>query len=298
MTLNQLIYFKTIANLQHYHKSAQVLNISQPSLSRSMSNLEEELGIILFERNGRNIYLTKYGMIFLEHVTKILEEIDLTENKMKQLAGDKSGHIDVAYVSPLSRHFIPHSIRRFLNAKTNEKVTFTLTQEFTANMIQGLKDQKYDVAFGSYRENEPSLCFVPILKHELVIITPPFHPLTSQQEISICDIMDYPLITYDRHSGLGRFTHKLFDLYHIHPKIAFEASDEAAISALVSEGFGIALVSNIPFLLKDSVHIIHLTEDISHSTYMIYLKDQYQIPAVKNFIKFIVQQNYIEPDSL
>lgn len=61
MNLNQLYYFKTIANLQHFRIASERLNVSQPSLSASMSSLEKELGIVLFEKQGRNIKLTKYG---------------------------------------------------------------------------------------------------------------------------------------------------------------------------------------------------------------------------------------------
>jgi DNA-binding transcriptional LysR family regulator len=86
MTLNQLYYFQKIAQLQHYRLAAQELNISQPSLSRSMTTLEEELGLILFQHVGRNIELTDYGKVFLQHVDKILDEIESTQIKMQQLA--------------------------------------------------------------------------------------------------------------------------------------------------------------------------------------------------------------------
>ena len=91
MNLNQLYYFQKVAQLQHYHQTAKELNISQPSLSRSIA--EEELGVSLFQKNGRNIELTKYGSIFLEHVNRIIDEIKIAENKMKSLAGSSSGHI-------------------------------------------------------------------------------------------------------------------------------------------------------------------------------------------------------------
>ena len=78
MTLNQLLYFQTISKYQHFRKAAEKLNLSQPSLSRSIASLEDELGIVLFERQGRNIRLTKYGRIFLEHTDRILQEVDTT----------------------------------------------------------------------------------------------------------------------------------------------------------------------------------------------------------------------------
>ena len=61
MNLNQLYYFKTLAELEHYTKAAEKLNISQPTLSHSISSMEKELGANLFEKQGRNVVLTKYG---------------------------------------------------------------------------------------------------------------------------------------------------------------------------------------------------------------------------------------------
>ena len=75
MTLNQLQYFYQAAKTQHFNHAADNLSISQPSLSRAIASLENELGVILFERMGRNVSLTKAGQIFLEHTEKILDDI-------------------------------------------------------------------------------------------------------------------------------------------------------------------------------------------------------------------------------
>lgn len=69
MTLNQILYFQKIANLENYHQAAEELYISQPSLSRSMASLENELGVTLFEKEGRGVTLTKAGRMFLEYAS-------------------------------------------------------------------------------------------------------------------------------------------------------------------------------------------------------------------------------------
>ena len=110
MTLTQLTYFQTVARCQHFRLAASELNISQPSLSRSIANLEEELGIVLFERHGRNVTLTRYGRLFLSHADRILSEVAIAEKQMKKLSGN-AGHADIAYVFPLAARYIPHRIR-------------------------------------------------------------------------------------------------------------------------------------------------------------------------------------------
>ena len=108
MTLNQLGYFYQAAVLQHFNQAAEKINISEPSLSRSITALENELGVTLFEKRGRNVTLTKAGEIFLEHVTQILDDVTRASNKMQQIATN-GGHIDIAYVSPAGQECInPH----------------------------------------------------------------------------------------------------------------------------------------------------------------------------------------------
>lgn len=288
MNLNQLYYFQKIAKLQHYHQAARELNISQPSLSRSISNLEEELGVSLFQKNGRNIELTKYGRIFLEHVNRILEEINIAENKMKSLAGSRSGHIDIGYVFPLAKTYIPRMVRNFLNQEQNHEITFSLSQEITSELIIDLKEEKYDIIFGSYVPDEPKIEFIPVVNQEMVIITPPEHPLKHKSFLVLEDLLSYPVIGYDRTSGLGQYTHSIYRQNHMEPSIAFETSDENAIASLVAEDFGIGFVAHVESLREYDIEILHLTNmKPYHTVYMAYLKDKPMIPAVHKFIDFV-----------
>ena len=193
MTLNQLVYFQTVARYQHFHRAAEELNISQPSLSRSVATLEEELRIVLFERQGRNVRLTKYGRVFLEHTEKILKDVAVARTQMQQLSGNE-GHVDIAYVFPLAARYIPHMVRRFLKKEKNKNVTFSFHQLHTAPLIEGLKSEKYDIIFGSYVENEPLVQFIPIIHQDMVIITPWDHPLARRGKATLQDLAEYPVI--------------------------------------------------------------------------------------------------------
>ena len=88
MTLNQILYFQKIANLENYHQAAEELYISQPSLSRSMASLENELGVTLFEKEGRGVTLTKAGRMFLEYADRILTDCHIAVGKMREISMD------------------------------------------------------------------------------------------------------------------------------------------------------------------------------------------------------------------
>lgn len=290
MTLNQLNYFYEAAMLQHFNQAAEKLNISQPSLSRSITALEDELGITLFEKSGRNVILTKAGEIFLEHVTQILDDVKRAEQKMHQLATD-GGHIDIAYVSPLAREYIPQLVHSFLSIVQNKNITFNFHQDITSENVEGLKKGSYDLIFGSYSASEPNIEFVPIIQQEIVAILPTDHPLCHKEALSATDFVDCPVLGYARHSGLGKYTRSFFKKHDVSPNFICESPDENGIASLVAHGFGIALVADVDTIYRDDICIRPLVsnESFSHTVYMGYIRGKYQLPAVQRFIEFVKQ---------
>lgn len=295
MNLNQLYYFKTIGRLQHFRQAALELNISQPSLSNSMANLESELGLCLFDKQGRNVVLTKYGQVFLEYVERILDELENAEKKMKQLASSSEGHVDIAYISPLAQYYIPQTVRSFLSLEENKNVTFTFKQGFTAEMVEGLKSDKYDLIFCSYVENESDIIFVPIIEQELFVIVPFGHPLAKFDSIDLRDIEPYPLVAYDRNSGLGKITRDLLKSINLNPRIICEASDEYALASLVAGSFGVSIIAQAPALKYAKVKKLHLQNPkYSRLIYLAYKKNKYFPPAVHNFITYLKEESYVD----
>ena len=94
MNLYHLRYFVTLAHLEHYTKAAEILAITQTSLSHAIASLEKELGVKLFEKEGRNVVLTKCGQAFLTDVEHALDMLDSSVNKL-QMTGSGEGRIDI-----------------------------------------------------------------------------------------------------------------------------------------------------------------------------------------------------------
>ena len=129
------------------------------------------------------------------------------------------------------------------------------------------------------------------MNQEMIVITPVGHPLATKEEIILHDLERYPVIGYDRTSGLGRFTKQTYASYGINPNIFCESPNENAIASLVAEDFGIALVADTDTLDHFQLERLHLSDTtLHHTVYMAYLKGHYQIPAVKNFISFIKKE--------
>lgn len=298
MTLNQLKYFQAVARTMNFRAAAEELYISQPSLSRSIDTLEHELGVVPFERTGRHIALTGSGRLFLEYTNRILDECDRATYKMKELSTN-GGRIDIGYVFPLANYYIPHKVRSFLDIPENEKVTFGFTQNRSSSIIKEIKNGNLDVGFCSFSENEEELEFTPILKQEMVIITSKDHPLAEKDDLSIRELTHYPVIGYDRISGLGGYTKRLYRNLDITPNIICECSDENAIQALVREQFGIALVARVDVLNEEHLKIHSISDvDLIHYVNIVWLKNHYLIPAAKRFIDFMIKGSDLDSTEL
>ncbi|WP_044293871.1 LysR family transcriptional regulator [Robinsoniella peoriensis] len=293
MNLNQLYYFQTIARLQHFSKAADELHISQPSLSYAMSSLEKELETCLFEKQGRNVVLTKYGKFFLEHVDRSLEELEAGIRQLKKYTSNTKGQIDIGYVYPLAPRYIPKMARSFLDLPENKDVNFTFYQGITSALVSGLKSEKYDLIFASQVPAETDLEFVSLIEHALSVIVPLNHPLANFDRIHFHEISNYPLVVYNKETGLGQLTLKLFNISNIEPQIICEAENEQALYGLVSEGFGISLAAVIPEINLYQVKAIPVIEGYcKRHIHMAYLRNHYQTPAMKRFIEYVKSHEF------
>lgn len=289
MTFNQIQYFCEVAKYENFRKASESLYISQPSLSRSISALEEELQVPLFEKKGRGIALTKAGRMFLDYARRIVDECDSALDRMSELASGK-GRIDIGYVFPLAGHFIPHHVREFLNVEENRGISFNFWQNHTPAIVRRIQQGDLDIGFGGCVD-KIELEYYPLFSQELIIITPEDHPLNSRVDpsVSLAELEEYPLIGYDRDSWMGIHTNSLYKEFGLHPQIIIECPDEYSILALVRENFGIALVPKTDLLSDMKGVSIHSIRDhnLAHQIFMFWMKDREHLPAVERFIEFM-----------
>lgn len=112
MNLQQLYYFRTLAEVKHFTKAAMKLMVTQPSLSHSISDLEAELGIALFVRTNRMVTLTKYGELFLEYVDQSLNLLDEGRARLEDFISPEQGVVSLHYVSSIDP-FVPYLVARY-----------------------------------------------------------------------------------------------------------------------------------------------------------------------------------------
>ena len=289
MTLNQLLYFHRAASLEHFNLAAESLHISEPSLSRSINSLEQELGVSLFEKTGRNVVLTKAGRLFLEQTDKILQDVSEAKVRMNEYT-TLGGHIDIAYVAPLAHHLLPSVVRAFREKPGNEKITFNFFEGYTDQNIKGLKERHYDLIFGSGIESTEEITSIPFLHQEMVVLVPADSPLAREDgDLDASVFSAYPNLRYDSRTGLGKITNRFFEAHNIIRKDENFFPDEASLAAFVAGGFGIALVADSAPVHRDGVVIRHLAaeERFYNTVYMAYLSQITLMPAIRKMVDFI-----------
>ena len=288
MNLNQLTYFVTLAQIENYTRAAKRLDITQPSLSHAISNLEKELQVPLFERHGRNVTMTKYGEMFLKYVQDSLHILNLGVERIQEAARIPGGSISIGYIHTQGRRFIPELVRGFLNEQEGKKIDFHFQNAATGTLIRGLKEEKFDVIFCSRAEGEKEISFVPVAEEKLVAVVPENHALAGRNTVTIEELGQYPQVTFTPTSGLYFVVRELFEKEGIVPETAFEVEEDGALAGMVAEGFGVGIVPDVPVIHTLPVKILNI-ENLHYRRYiyMGILKNRYPSSLVEQFRDYI-----------
>ena len=287
MNLQQLYYFRKLAEVQHYTEAAKALYITQPSLSDSISSLESELSVALFQKKGRGIELTKYGQEFYQYVSQALGVLEHGIAIMKEKSDSVTGTIDVGCIPTLLGDFLPDALD--LYHEKHPQVNFNIFQDKSIPVAEGVSAGNFDIGFCSMVESKEDLVFVPITYQELIVIVRNDHPLARYDSMELSTLRDYTLSTYRDTIPIGKTIRKI--LKDKNMEAAYSYDDEISIAGRINRSSKAAIVADTPFLKQfDNLKKIHLT-DVPMDTrmlYMVYSKKNFITAAVEAFANFMV----------
>nr|WP_312577543.1 LysR family transcriptional regulator [Sedimentibacter sp.] len=289
MNLQQLYYFKTIAEYGQYTKAARALIISQPTLSHSISELENELGAPLFYKQGRNIKLTKYGSAFLDYVVEALEKIESGKHAIKEMINPDAGTVSLSFVSSLSTHFIPYVVKQFYEDEKNLKIKFEYDQNTSQKIINGIRSGKFDIGFGS-KMDAPELEFYTVCEEEMALVVSNKHPWAERESVELDEISDQNLVTYEHQCGTRIYVDNILSTLNKKPKIVSEVTNDTMIAGIVSANMGVAIMPKMFGLTTYDVKAIHIKNcDSKRYLYMIWHRDRFMSPVAKKFRDYIIE---------
>jgi len=291
MTLLQLQYFETLSRVLHYTRAAEELHIAQPSLSYSIGELEKELGVKLFEKEGRRIRLTEYGERFLPYVQKSLLLMEDGVNALKQMRGAAPVTVRLGYFHSISSSLVPSIIADVYKEPENRDLRFQFTEDTAFDVFNLLKEGKVDLAFVTHRDDWADS--ITIMKQPLYLTVPVDHPLAKRSSVTFADYAREPLVVLDKGSSLRTQLDRSFQERGAIPNIVFEVRECNAALQYVALNFGVSILPEVPAMKSERVCTVPIAEsgkEFVRTVYLSWNRERPLSPAVQRVRNLIVQK--------
>ena len=295
MNLQQLLYFKTIAEYEHYTKAAEALSASQSALSHAMNMLEQELGANLFVRNGRNIALSAYGKLFLPHVIRALEALDEGVEEIREAVSPETGMISIACF-PSIVEFIPDIVVRYISETNRMEVQPQTEQAATYyELREMLLSGKVHLVFATQMEDN-RIESTYIGEQGFVLLVPEHHPLAERESVRFEELDGENFIAYSRDSQLRSQLDKICRQRNVELRITAETSQDIMIYGLVAAGRGIAITPYPLGRTPYNVKFVRIEGAEKRKLYLLWNKDVYLPPAATQFRDYVIGQGAVFED--
>jgi DNA-binding transcriptional LysR family regulator len=242
MELRHLHYFIAVAEELHFSRAAERLCISQPPLSQQIRDLEDELGVKLFERTKRHVHLTEAGKVFLDRSYLLLAQLEQAIAATQRIGRGEVGQLAIGFVDSAMYTSLPEMLKGF--REQFPAVDLQLQEMTTAQQIQALYDKQIDVGIVRSAISEPGLRVECLLPESLVLALPENHALSAQTQVSLSALADELFILFPAKLG-PLFYEQIIQSCEkagFRPKVAQEAVQMQTIIGLVAAGLGIAIV--------------------------------------------------------
>lgn len=295
MNLKYLEYFQTLAEYEHYGRAAEELTVAQSSLSHGIDCLEKELGVYLFEKQGRNVALTRQGRLYLSYVQGAL---GLLADGRRQLMRCASGKISIGFVSSV-RSYLLGQMQRFVAEFPQCGCMFELYEGVTDPLTGDLRGERIDLLLASEPGDGQGLTSTRLLRQKLVVIQPASRPYFTKERITVKELAEIPLILHTPGSGMRRVTDGLFEANACRPVIVGEASEDSVILPMTAMGIGAAIVTESDYLDRADIATAELSDTENYRyVYMILKKGRYLPQPVLDFIEqgLLTAEAYLEKD--
>jgi LysR family transcriptional regulator, transcription activator of glutamate synthase operon len=241
MELRQLKYFIEVARVEHFSMAAETLHVAQSALSRQVGLLEKELGVKLFEREGRNVKLTLIGKLFAEQAKIALKAMDNATQLIDEFLDPERGTIRIGFPSSIASSTLPTIISAF--KKEHPDVSFHLRQGSYEFLTEGIKSREIDMAFiGPVPVNDPDLHAEILFSEDFFALLPDSHVNAEQSSISLHQLEQDAFVLFPEGFVLRKIVVDACYQAGFRPSIPFEGEDLDAIKGLVSSGIGVTVL--------------------------------------------------------
>src|SRR5260370_540268 len=247
MELRHLRYFVAVGEEQHYGRAAERLRVAQPALSRQIQDMEEEIGVKVYDRLPRGVKISAAGISFRGDARRILQQVNEATMRAGRVARGQSGTLRVAFTEFASwRGVVPDSFRQFRARQPDAELQ--LYPSSSLEQIDALRSRRLDAGFVfSMPQSDPDLDQLLVAIHHLVLAVPKCHPLTRIRNLRLRDMSDTAFVWFPRRQSPAFYDRLMKECFRgglKTPHIVQEAGDQATMLSLVSCRLGVSFVTD------------------------------------------------------
>lgn len=241
MNLHHLRLFTAVVDQQGFTRAAQALRLSQPAISKSINELEAQVGTALIDRSGRPLRLTDAGQTLYLRARELFGVERTAERELRELRGLKRGVLRIAASTTIATYLLPPILGRFHLRRPGVRIRTTSTN--TRAVLRMLVESRVDVALVEGPVSHPSVDVVPWRTDELVVIAPPGHPLRARPRVSVADLGREAFLVREPGSGTRYVASRALALHGVRLRNTIRVGGTEAIKQAVAAGLGLAIVS-------------------------------------------------------
>lgn len=242
MKTHLLRYFVALAEERHFGRAAQRLSITQPPLSMALKALEQELGVVLMERDAKHVTLTPAGETFLVEARKVLHQIQHATQVVRGVAQGLEGRLNVGITGSMIYRLVPEFCRQFQTSRP--QVQLSLHEVSTRDQLLGIASGQLDAGFLNVSHTSDTLETLLIGAEPLVCCMPEHHRLAQQPTVNLQALGREVFVMFAREVAPANYDNVITCLQQagIHPQTSHAARQWLTVVAMVSTGQGVALV--------------------------------------------------------
>ncbi|WP_264738054.1 LysR family transcriptional regulator [Cytobacillus firmus] len=241
MYYDALKTFVTLAEVKNFTKTADLLLMSQPSVSLHIKNLEKEFQTKLFQRSPKYLKITPSGEILYDRAKQMITIYEQTRQEILEQQNTIKGDLKIAASFTIGEYILPSLLLDLQNQypELNLQVTIANTEE----VVQSTRSHHVDIGLIEGQTNERELIVTPFLEDELFIVTSNQHPLVQKEEATIADLQDQAWIMRENGSGTREYFNHVVRSNGLKVKSLLTISSNQGIKETLINGLGISILS-------------------------------------------------------
>ncbi|MEK6550953.1 MAG: LysR family transcriptional regulator [Pseudomonadota bacterium] len=291
LTLRQLKIFESAARLLNYTRASEELHLTQPAVSMQVKQLEEGLGVALFEQLGKRIHLTEAGTEVLSYARTVTQQLDELEGVLNRMKGLGGGRLRIS-VATTANYFIPVLLGSF--SRNFPDVTISLDVTNRETLLRQLGENTVDLVIMGQPPVEADVEAEAFKDNPLVVVAPLDHPLAGKKKIPLARLQEETFLVRESGSGTRIAMERFFNERGMRLKTGMEVGSNEAIKQSVQAGLGLGLLSRATIeqeLALKRLVVLDIAEfPIMRHWYVVHRRGKRPSAAAEAFRKFLLDE--------